>query len=200
MPKQIDEDKLFEATVEVFAECGYQAATTLEIARRSGVSEVTLFRRYGGKAALINAALAHTLARSPFAQTEVTDDVAADLVAMLRGYAETTQRYGGAALSLLTDVPRHPELRVAMDALMPNLVSAAQLIAAHQQRGRLAPGEPMQLLMTLLAPVMVHGLWSRTGASPIVAYDPRALVEAFLDGHGRDGGRGRDLKRARVAA
>ena len=59
----------------------------------------------------------------------------------------------------------------------------------------------MQLLMTLLAPVMMHGLWSRTGASPIVAYDPRALVDAFLDGHGRGrGGRDRGLRRARAAA
>ena len=183
MPKLIDEDKLFGETVAVFAERGYQATTTLEIARRAGVSEVTLFRRYGGKAALINAALAHALARTPFAHIVVTDDAAADLVALVRIYAETTRQYGGAALTVLTEAPRHPELRETMDALMPNLLKAAELIAAHQERGRLARGEPMQMLMMLLAPIMVQGLWSRTGASPIEPYDPQALVSAFLDGY-----------------
>lgn len=184
MPKRIDEDKLFGETVAVFAERGYQATTTLEIARRSGVSEVTLFRRYGGKAALINAALTHELARTPFAHIAVTDDVAADLVELVRLYADTTQRHdGAAALTLLTDVPRHPELRETMDALMPNLIKAAELIAAHQERGHLVRREPMQMLMMLLAPIMVHGLWSRTGASPMPPYDPQTVVAAFLDGH-----------------
>ena len=183
MPKLIDEDKLFGETVAVFAERGYQATTTLEIARRAGVSEVTLFRRYGEKAALINAALTRMLARTPFAHVAVTDDVAADLVALVRVFAETTREYGGAALTVLTEVPRHPELRETMEALTPNLFQAARLIEAHQEHGRLARGEPMQMLMTLLAPIMVQGLWSRTGDSPIEAYDPQALVSAFLKGH-----------------
>lgn len=183
MPKRIDEDKLFGETVAVFAELGYQATTTMEIARRAGVSEVTLFRRYGGKAALINAALAHTLARTAFAHITATDDIAADLVELVRLYAETTREHGGAALTVLTDAPRHPELREAMEALMPNLFQAAGLIAAHQEQGRLARCEPMQMLIMLLSPIMVHGLWARTGASPIEPYDPQALVSAFLEGH-----------------
>jgi AcrR family transcriptional regulator len=183
MPKRIDEDKLFQETVSVFAERGYQATTTLEISRRAGVSEVTLFRRYGEKAALINAALTYALARTPFAHITATDDVAADLVALVRDYAETTRLYGGAALTVLTDAPRHPELRESMDALMPNLSKAAQLIAAHQERGHLTQGEPMRLVITLISPIMVHGLWSRTGAPPIEAYDAETLVSTFLDGH-----------------
>jgi AcrR family transcriptional regulator len=190
MPKRIDEDKLFGETVAVFAEHGYQATTTLEIARRSGVSEVTLFRRYGAKSALINTALRHTLAQASFTPATVTDDVAADLVALLRMYAESTGRYGGAAFTVLTETPRHPELRETMEALMPNLTEAAEFLAAHQERGHLARREPWQMLMMLLAPVMVQGLWARTGASPIASYDPEATVGAFLDGNrpGRSGG------------
>ncbi len=56
MPRRIDVERLFEETVTVFAERGYRATTTREIARRAGINEVTLFRRYGDKAALINAA------------------------------------------------------------------------------------------------------------------------------------------------
>jgi AcrR family transcriptional regulator len=182
MSRQIDVDRLFETTVTVFAEHGYQAATTQEIARRSGINEVTLYRRYRGKAALINAALTHTLARSPFARLTVTGDVAADLVALVRAYAETVERYGGAALTLLIELPRHPELTEA-GALVPNLRNAAEVIATHQERGHLAQGDPMQMLTTLIAPVMTAGLWARTGVPLTASYDPQALVSGFLDGH-----------------
>ena len=195
MPRQIDVDRLFEATVTVFAEYGYHAATTQEIAKRSGVNEVTLFRRYGGKAALLNAALSHTLARTPFAEMTVTDDVAADLVVLVRAYAETVQQYGGAALTLLTEAPRHPELREAVAALMPNLVNAARVIAAHQERGHIAEGDPMQTLMTLIAPIMAFGLWARTGTTTLASYDPSALVTAFIDGHRQHIDRQADISR-----
>jgi hypothetical protein len=113
-----------------------------------------------------------------------------EVVEVVRIYAETTRQYGGAALTVLTEAPRHPELRETMDALMPNLLEAAELIATHQERGRLVRGEPMQMLMMLLAPIMVQGLWSRTGASPVEPYDPQALVSAFLDGHRASGSPG----------
>ncbi len=184
MPKVIDVDGLFDATVTVFAERGYRATTTKEIARRAGVNEVTLFRRYGGKAALINAALTHALAESPFARLASTDDVTADLIAVVRAYDETSQKFGAAVLTLLIEVPRYPELRDAMAALMPNLLNAAQVIATHQDRGQLSEGEPAQQLAMLIAPLMVFGLWERTGAPMLASeFDPSILVTTFLDGH-----------------
>jgi AcrR family transcriptional regulator len=184
MPRQIDVDRLFDTTATVFAERGYQAATTQEIAKRSGVNEVTIFRRYGGKAALINAALSHVLHRSPFARLTAGDDVEADLTALVRAYAETTRQYGSAVLTLLTEIPRHPELRDAMSALEPNLSKAAHVIAVHQKRGRLAQGDPVRMMTSLIAPLMVSGLWPRAGLFAAVGDpDPEAIVAAFLDGH-----------------
>ncbi|QUR66233.1 TetR/AcrR family transcriptional regulator [Mycobacterium spongiae] len=183
MPRRIDVDGLFDATVRVFAERGYRATTTQEIASRGGVNEVTLFRRYGDKATLINTALTHALAKSPFARVTVTDDVRADLVALVQAYAATVETYGGAVMTLLVEIPRHPELRGAMAAFTPNLLNAVQVIATHQDRGQLRPGDPVQKLVTLIAPLMVVGLWARTGAEIIAPkFDPDALVTAFLDG------------------
>jgi AcrR family transcriptional regulator len=184
MPRQIDVDRLFETTVTVFAERGYQACTTQEIARRSGVNEVTLFRRYGDKAALINAALKHALTRSPFARLTITDDVAADLSALVRAYADSVQQYGGAMLTLLTEVPRQEVLREAVDALTPNMHNAAKVIAAHQELGHLAPGDPMKMLTILIAPLMAFGLWERVGdVVKGTDCDPDTVVAAFLGGH-----------------
>lgn len=187
MPRRIDVDRLFEVTVAAFAEHGYRATTTREIAKQASINEVTVFRRFGGKAGLINAALRHALAGSPFARLPVTDDVTADLIALVRAYAETARQYGGAVMTLLAEVPRHPELGEAMTALMPNLRNAARVISAHQECGRLTPGDPLQMLVTLIAPLMMFGVWARTGTPPIVSeFDPRAVVTAFLDGHRSD--------------
>ncbi|BBX08289.1 TetR/AcrR family transcriptional regulator [Mycolicibacterium aichiense] len=184
MPKRIDEDDLFRTTVAVFAECGYRATTTQEIAARAGVNEATLFRRYGAKAALINTALTHVLADSSFASVAVSDDVTADLTTLVRSYVETAQRYGGAVATLLAEVPRNLELREAITALMPNLVNAAAVIAAHQDAGRLAAGDPLHALVTLIGPLLVFGLWARTGATPAVPdIDAGKVAAAFLDGH-----------------
>ncbi|MBX3174035.1 MAG: TolC family protein [Gemmatimonadaceae bacterium] len=49
--------QLLDAAVRVYAESGFRGATTRKIAEAAGVNEVTLFRLFGSKAALIEAAV-----------------------------------------------------------------------------------------------------------------------------------------------
>lgn len=185
MPKVIDVDQLFRVTVRVFGERGYDAATTQEIAARAGVNEVTLYRRFGTKAALIGAALSHVLANAPFSRVEASDNVRADLAAIAEAYARTNRDYGDAVVTLLTEIPRHPELREAASALMPNLQRAAQVMRVHQERGAIQAGDPFQKVVYLIAPLLAEGLWRRGGlAARTSAFDPIAVVDAFLRGHG----------------
>ena len=51
--------KLLDAAARVYAETGYRGATTRRIAQVAGVNEVTLFRHFGSKDALIREALTH---------------------------------------------------------------------------------------------------------------------------------------------
>ena len=55
-PKSIDDEEILEAAREVFLEEGIQA-TTAEIARRAGISEGTIYRRYATKQDLFIAAM-----------------------------------------------------------------------------------------------------------------------------------------------
>ena len=184
MPKRIDVEGLFDAVVSVFAERGYAAATTQEIAARAGVNEVTLFRRYGTKAALVSAALTHKLSSSPFATLHASDDVSADLLAIATAYDETNRIWGGAVMTLIAEIPRHPELRVAVADLQPNLLNASSIIAAHQARGAIGPGNPFQLLGALLAPLLAAGMWARANSEPVLpGFAPAPVVDAFLYGH-----------------
>ena len=183
MPKVIDTNHLLEVTVRIFGERGYLATTTQEIAQAAGVNEVTLFRRYQSKASLISAALTHCLARSPFAQLSPSDDVHADLSAIVRAYIETNRAYSAPVLALLYELSRHPELQQATAILQQNLANAATIIAAHQAQGRIRPGHPAQILSFLIAPLMAIRLWTHIGGQGELPLDPDEIVRTFLDGH-----------------
>lgn len=55
-PKQIDDDQLLDALRETFLELG-PAASTQDLANRAGVSEGTLFKRFGTKTKIFSAAM-----------------------------------------------------------------------------------------------------------------------------------------------
>lgn len=57
LPTTISRDKLLEAAARVYAETGFRGATTRRIAEEAGVNEVTIFRHFGSKAALIDEAV-----------------------------------------------------------------------------------------------------------------------------------------------
>ncbi len=183
MPKLIDTDALFRATIDVFAERGYEALTTREVARRAGINEVTIYRRFGTKAALVAAALAHGLSASPFADLTLGDDVESDLLRMAEAFRATSRTFGGAVITLLNEASRHPELGAAMAPLLANMGRAVRILQMHQRQGRLAPTDPWQQLVLLLSPFLASGLWARTGATPPADLDTVSVVTAFLDGH-----------------
>lgn len=57
MPAVVDRGKLLDAALRVFGEHGYRGATTRRIADEAGVNEVTIFRQFGSKDALIHEAI-----------------------------------------------------------------------------------------------------------------------------------------------
>ncbi|MGA0840911.1 MAG: helix-turn-helix domain-containing protein, partial [Pseudomonadales bacterium] len=84
--------QLIDAALRVYAEGGFRGATTRRIADEAGVNEVTLFRLFGSKGALIEEALRSraTLVNRPALpdtpvnpQRELTDWAAADHAFML---------------------------------------------------------------------------------------------------------------------
>jgi AcrR family transcriptional regulator len=50
-------DQLLDAAARLYAEAGYRGATTRRIAVQAGVNEITLFRHFGSKDALIREAI-----------------------------------------------------------------------------------------------------------------------------------------------
>ncbi len=70
------EDAILRATIELIAEGGLNAATIQAVADRSGVARATIYLRWSGHEALIEAALRHAIGREPFA---LSGNIQADL-------------------------------------------------------------------------------------------------------------------------
>lgn len=102
--------QLIDAALRVYAESGFRGATTRRIAEEAGVNEVTLFRLFGSKGALIEEALrsrAQAVARPSLPavpadpQRELTEWAAADHAFMLES--------AGMIRSSLAEMHQHPE-------------------------------------------------------------------------------------------
>ena len=57
-------NKILDAALQVYAREGFRGATTKLIAQEAGVNEVTLFRKFGSKLALIEASIVYHVERS----------------------------------------------------------------------------------------------------------------------------------------
>lgn len=178
--------RLLRAGLALLAERGYRGATTREIARRAGVNEVTLFRHFGGKDALLRAALQRL---SPPLEALVPSpgpDVAADLRALARNYLRLIEEHQGLILRLLPELLRTRSLRGDRppEGFARTLGAVVAFFREHQSRGSLGGGEsPAQMALAFLGPLMARLLLGEA-LGVRVALDVPAYVRGYLQGRG----------------
>lgn len=188
VPKTIDSTDIYAAAIALFCERGFGGTTTRQIADRAGINEVTLFRRFGTKAALMEAAITDALANAPFGQVPASDDVCVDLANVVREYLTTYREHGGLALTLFSQLPHHPELHGITPALMENLKAVSALLGSHQREGRIRPGDPARFAVELIAPLAMIGFMGEMGLGEGHAdLDVDDYVRTYLAGHGANG-------------
>lgn len=77
-------DQLLQAAARLYAETGYRGATTRRIALQAGVNEITLFRHFGSKDALMREAIARA---GPSSVHEMLPDIPRDPFREVRDWA-----------------------------------------------------------------------------------------------------------------
>lgn len=146
--------KIIDGTMELIMERGYTAATTKDIARKAGVNECTIFRRFKGKKDIVLSAMTlpewnPDLRREDFLWR---GDAAEDLENFARVYmAKVTPRMVRVSMGL-----RSPELfeHTAEGILaVPKLCKEVLLsyFQRMQQSGQLTGQEPEALAMAFLS-------------------------------------------------
>lgn len=86
------EDKILLAAINLMEKKGYKAATMKEIAQTAGLSEMTLFRRFGSKKAILDAAV-ETYSYNFLMKTIFEQEMTYDLEHDLRLIGKTYHKY-----------------------------------------------------------------------------------------------------------
>ncbi|MCO5182718.1 MAG: TetR/AcrR family transcriptional regulator [Anaerolineae bacterium] len=185
MAKQIDDEQVYAATIELLLAKGYAGATTKMIARKAHVNEVTLFRKYGSKAQLVAAALAHERDQMAVDSVDYTGDVSADLMHMVELYHSATPRQSQMMLLIVSDMARYPELRETIQIPFEMVATFSQIIMRYQAEEQLREGDPFLCVQALLGPVIVNTmLRSADAAMRVPMIDLQEHVARFLSGYG----------------
>ncbi|WP_243093927.1 TetR/AcrR family transcriptional regulator [Thermus thalpophilus] len=179
------EARLLQAALELLAERGYRGATTKEVARRAGVSEVTLFRRFGSKEALLRKAVAAFFPRG-FLERLPREEAPLEegLSALLEAYLELLQAHRALLPKLLAELLRHPELLAegpprGMGLALERILA---FFRAKQGAGLLRADEPPEeLALAFVGPLFARFLLGEA-LGVRLPLDPKAYVRGYLEG------------------
>ena len=106
----VSRERILEAAARVYAMHGFRGATTRLIANEAGVNEVTLFRTFGSKSALIEAVLAqHGHSRPAVALPDEPVDPRAELTAFVAESLERVREMRPLLMHTMSEVDERPE-------------------------------------------------------------------------------------------
>jgi AcrR family transcriptional regulator len=174
--------KLLEVAARVYAEAGYRGTTTRRIAQEAELNEVTLFRHFGSKDALLREAIEHADREG----RQLLNRDAADPVAELHRWAWATyERYyaqRNMIRQILGDTVDRPEIAPRIcDDQMHEFGQLAAFMARLAERAIIAEAEPARLEAT--AAMLLHSLLSNALWRDIVPDipPPETRVQLFVD-------------------
>jgi AcrR family transcriptional regulator len=118
-------DQLLDAAARLYAEAGYRGATTRRIAMQAGVNEITLFRHFGSKDALMREAIMRAGATSADQLLpEVPRDPQRELRDWARGHIAQLRERRSLIRTCMGEIEEHPGIFSAPTS-PPALAAAA---------------------------------------------------------------------------
>ncbi len=179
-------DRLIQAAIDVLAIAGIAGATTREIARVAGVSEVTLFRHFQSKELLLSAVAQHVTALQAEALShseEWTQDLHRDLLHYAWVYNNMLETHEALVRMFIGEAKRHPQeaLRVFQEAAMPLRETLVDYLRDGIDRGAVGSEIDLPLAVDLFTGMLLSGMLRRH-VSPIPrGYDRTAYIKSCVD-------------------
>ncbi|GAA4110553.1 TetR/AcrR family transcriptional regulator [Nocardioides fonticola] len=170
------EQEIFEATLEVLAEAGYDRLTMDAVAAAAKASKATLYRRWRSKADLVVAALQHH--KGSHLMLSPTGTLRGDLIDLFCGPAgPLAARQVDFFASVVTALHRDPEFatRFRAQVLAPKIAASRAIYERAVARGEIRDDVDLDLVAPMLAGVVLHRV--------LVLGEPptRELVERVID-------------------
>ncbi len=148
--------RLLHAAINLFGACGYRGATTRRIAEEAGVNEVTLFRLFGSKRALLNEAVERSRNAVIGAADEPLpaepNDVLAELSAWADVHWRSTRKHRAIIRKMMSEAEEHPQMTQCLgDGWTRSQAAVTRYLQRLQDRGDLAADVNVQTAVTMFA-------------------------------------------------
>lgn len=151
--------QIFEATLEVLGELGYDRLTMDAVAARAKASKATLYRRWNSKATLVVDAL---LASKSTPEVPDTGNLRDDLIASFCGLGGLTDEKSVAVFaSVITAITRDQAFAEAFRRLFvePRARISLTIFERARDRGEISREVDLDLLAPALAGIVLHRLY-----------------------------------------
>jgi AcrR family transcriptional regulator len=126
-------DQLLDAAARVYAEAGYRGATTRRIAAAAGVNEITLFRQFGSKDALVREAIAHRRQGDTVPLPERPENPLQELTDFARAHLDQMRERRSLIRTCMGEFEEHPDIIAPVDS---PVIGAARELAGYLRRLR----------------------------------------------------------------
>lgn len=144
---------LLEVTARLFAEHGWRGTTTRRIAEEAGVNEVTLFRHFGSKEALLGEAI-RTVALEVHPDRGLPDvpvRMREELLEWVTRQHARLRQHGSLIRTCLAEFEQHPELApVACDGSVSAFGDAARYLLEARRRGLISSAGSIEAATVML--------------------------------------------------
>jgi AcrR family transcriptional regulator len=174
---------LLEVTARLFSEHGWRGTTTRRIAEEAGVNEVTLFRHFKSKEALLSEAIRLVASEAHPAPLPA---IPADLRRELTVWAATQhQRLSGESSMIrtcLAEFEEHPELApVACEGAMHSMADAIRYFTQARERGLIGPDGSLEAATVMLMNAIFMDAITRDVVPDCQPVSPQEAIDAFVD-------------------
>lgn len=188
-PEQISElDDTQRAILEGAIQCiykrGFQNLTTKCIAQEAGVNEVTIFRRFGSKAAVLDALFKYEAHSIATAAIHYTGDLQTDLTRIVDTMWQAIKNRQSIIPIILLELPRNPELRERAQHSIKVVHQLTQIIQQYQNEGQLKPISPQMAFSVLIGPLIFTALITSVMPQTDAPFDVPQYVHQYLTGYG----------------
>jgi AcrR family transcriptional regulator len=172
-------ERILRAAAEVFAEKGYAASTTRELAAAAGVNEVTLFRHFGSKSNLLTAVIDEFSALPDISATLAggfTGDYRQDLTRIGTAFMVSILERQEAMRLMLCEASEVREVMAEIPRRLRQMLTAylGQLIEAGQVRDL----DPELMAQAFLGMFFAYGVGHTILGGPAA---PQAEVEELME-------------------
>lgn len=177
------DNAILDGAIACIAQYGVAGATTRRIAALAGVNEVTIFRRFGNKDALLQAAFRREAQRVENTALNYTGDLEADLTRIVAVFVDATEHGQGVLPMILSAGQSSGEARPEARHTLAAFGAVEQVLMRYMQEGKLRTEAPERALAALIGPVVLGALFQPI-SQRLPTLDISAYVQGYLGGRG----------------